>query len=177
MKIICPAGIGGEELMRRVDAKTRKYPHGCWVWTGWTANRYPMIELFHKPIRVNRLIAWLHLGYNGERDLEVCHRCNIKECIKPDHLYLASHRQNIRDAERDGLVRHLYGENHPRAKLNQNDVMDILWLLDHGKRAADLARTYGVDKSAISLIKRGINWKYLRDGSPTPAEEGGERCV
>jgi hypothetical protein len=57
-------------------------------------------------------VRWLAHRYHYVRangpipeGMFVCHRCNNKGCINPEHLYAATHQQNIIDASRDGLLR------------------------------------------------------------------------
>ena len=48
--------------------------------------------------------AWFLVHGEIPNGLFVCHRCNNKGCISVKHLYLATNRQNILDAKRDGLL-------------------------------------------------------------------------
>jgi hypothetical protein len=161
--------VDGPELLRRILKFKEVDANGCWIWTGarWKSTGYAGLWVHGKFLKVTRLLMWMQ--GNEIEGLEACHRCNVKLCINPDHLYMATHRQNVHDAERDGIARHRYGENHPRAKLTHDDALDILWRLEHGEKMADLARNYGVDISTLSHLKRGVNWKYLRDGDPKTA--------
>lgn len=77
---------------------------GCWEWQGSLMNSgYGQIKAFGKMVGVHRLSYEL---YNGliESNLEVMHTCNNKKCINPDHLTLGAHAENMRAAQRDGLV-------------------------------------------------------------------------
>lgn len=77
----------------------------CWTWTGtmftqgygnfWDGNRNN---------RTNRYSYVLHFGPIKDKTLLVCHHCNNKACVRPEHLYLGTNKQNIQDATRDGLM-------------------------------------------------------------------------
>jgi hypothetical protein len=55
------------------------------------------------------------------------------------------------------------GEKHPRAKLTENQVLDIIVALEEGDKLFTLSRRYGVSEALISRIKTGKRWRYLAD--------------
>jgi hypothetical protein len=71
----------------------------------------------------------------------VCHVCDNRRCIKPDHPFVASHRQNMEDAARKGKF--------PK-KLTASDVIEIQSDI---RRHQQVANFYGVDRSTIKNIK------------------------
>ncbi len=83
---------------------------GCWEKTGVRAGRYGHVRIGGKLVRAHRA-SWEATHGPIPAGLYVCHRCNNKRCINPDHLYLGTHRQNLIDAGRDGL---LPGAKSPR---------------------------------------------------------------
>ncbi len=77
---------------------------GCWENPNSTAKDYWQIY-WNGQVRPGHRAAWK--AKNGEipDGLCVCHRCNNKRCVNPDHLYLGTRKQNIQDAARDRLMR------------------------------------------------------------------------
>lgn len=73
---------------------------GCWMWlAGRNALGYGTIQ-YGKPRRsvLAHRVAWeLTHGAPPPADLEVCHRCDEPACVRPDHLFLGTHRDNMRD--------------------------------------------------------------------------------
>lgn len=59
------------------------------------------------------------------------------------------------------------GEDHPRARLTNKDVLDIHARRARGERVKDIARVYGVLPSSVSQILNGHRWKHI-----TPASRG-----
>lgn len=88
----------------RFWAKVRK-TDGCWWWTGGTQKGYG--KFFAGPdigdIRAHRFALMLHLGI---RDIppgkDVCHHCDEPACVRPDHLFLGTRSENVRDMVRKG---------------------------------------------------------------------------
>jgi hypothetical protein len=68
-----------------------------------------------------------------------------------------------KDITRHLLSQAISGEKHPRAKLTENDVLDIQIALEEGEKQLTLALKYGVSEALISRIKTGKRWKYLAD--------------
>jgi hypothetical protein len=88
------------------------------------------------------------------RDEFVCHRDDDRRNNWPDNLYLGDHSSNAADSLRNGgRVR---GEQHPFAKLSDEQVREIRRALARGEWGQDLAHVYGVHKSTISRIKCGV---------------------
>ncbi len=54
------------------------------------------------------------------------------------------------------------GENHPRAKLTEKDVLEIREHLKSGKLQRIVAEMYNLDKSYISKIKLGKYWSHIK---------------
>ncbi len=96
---------------------------------------------------------------------EVCHTCNNRACQNPTHLYAGTHKQNVHDAIRAGRFHPplpLYGQDHPGAKLTNDDIHlirphhanDIVTM-------TQLATRFGVCISTISNIIHRKNWPSI----------------
>jgi hypothetical protein len=80
----------------------------------------------------------------------VLHRCDNPPCINPDHLFLGTHADNMRD-----MVSKERGHN-PNVKLNAIDVSRIRQLYATGRMQGSLALEFGVTQSAISRVVNGL---------------------
>ncbi len=88
----------------RFWAKVRK-SDGCWLWSrpGW-ADGYGQTTFKHQRWFAHRLSYTLAVGPIPD-GLFVCHHCDVRLCVRPDHLFLGTQTDNLRDASRKGRMR------------------------------------------------------------------------
>lgn len=116
------------------------------------------------------------IGTRGEiaQGLFVCHRCDLRCCVNPDHLFLGTSAENLRDMiskgragfQKDpanyraiGLRMVARGDRHqPNQKLVAADIPVILYLIGRGCFHVDIAKVFGVHKATIASIARGETW-------------------
>lgn len=69
---------------------------GCWVWTGCRSHDYGLMGANKARILAHRFSWELHYGPipNG---LGVLHRCDNPPCVRPDHLFLGTFEDNMKD--------------------------------------------------------------------------------
>lgn len=152
----------------------------CWLWPGaQTGKGYGAVTTRvngkTRNFYVHRLMAWVHLSYDGDPDLEICHRCNVKLCFNPDHLYIATHAQNMKDAGRDRLMK--FGKSHHATKLSVESVRQIWPDLESGLSWAKIAKKFGVATGTIQDLVEGRTWTHVSretsDGDRADRPKGG----
>lgn len=80
----------------------------CWVWSGWSSG-YGQIRIYGKLFVGNRIImahrfSWtLHNG-DIPYGLLVCHQCDNPSCVRPDHLFVGTQKDNMRDCRDKGRL-------------------------------------------------------------------------
>ncbi len=123
---------------------------GCWTHSGSRGSHgYPQATArTNRSLPAHRVSWAIHHGpiTNG---LWVLHRCNNKLCVRPDHLYLGTHRDNMDDLARAG---------HPNRKLTDEAVRRVRV---GGEPLRVLARAYGVDPKAIDNVRRGVTYRHV----------------
>lgn len=135
---------------------------GCWLWLGAVnTNGYGRVRSLGKNRETHRL-AWEIFRGPIPDQLFVLHRCDVRSCCNPDHLFLGTNADNMADMKKKGRGRSARGENHHQKRLTSEVVLAI--------RAAagkyrDLAAQFGVSFGMISHIKNGKRWQHLQGGS------------
>lgn len=80
----------------------------------------------------------------------VCHKCDNRACVNPEHLWLGTQADNVRDMHKKARQRNQLGERNSNAKLTDREVWEIRATNYPQKRIAPL---YGTTQSNISLLR------------------------
>lgn len=84
----------GERLMERVVIG-----HGgeCWEWVGKRDREgYGLVKWFGKLRRAHR-VQWIYRNGAPPFWMHVLHKCDNPPCIRPEHLYLGTDKDNAQD--------------------------------------------------------------------------------
>ena len=129
---------------------------GCWLWLNRVDDKgYGWISISVPDRRAHRISWLIHKGEipNG---LHVLHHCDTPSCVNPNHLFLGTSIDNVRD--RDNKERMMRGVMSPIAKLTDELVRAIRQ--DSGSER-QLAREYGVSPRLIHYVKHRQRWKHV----------------
>lgn len=139
---------------------------GCWLWVGCLDNNgYGRLSRCDRVLYAHRMS---YLKYNGEipQNMEVCHRCDVKRCCNPDHLFLGTHSDNIKDMYSKGkgntggyTLPAFEGSKNPNAKLKEEDIDRIKDLFDEGYRQKYIAEMFNITQGHVSSIINNKKWK------------------
>lgn len=137
----------------------------CWLWRG-SCDRSGYGQFIGK--RAHR-VAWeLVNGRIAARQF-ICHKCDNPICVRPDHLFLGSHEDNMRDMVRKGRstkgIAKANWNRKGRTKLDPGKALEIL-ALKGKERPCDVARKYGVVPSAVQKIWSGERWRHATVPAP-----------
>lgn len=144
----------------------RADPSGCWEWAGCIDHRgYGELRRAGRGHRAHR-VAWELVNGPIPPDLEVCHRCDNPPCVRPDHMFLGTHRENMRDAAAKGrmVVRpenRRRGEAHGMAKLTEAKVLEMRRLRSEGVSCRLLAVQFGVHLRTAYYVTDRRTWTHL----------------
>lgn len=135
----------------------------CWLWMGGDEDYgYGRYCFNGKRRRAHALAFEFSTGIktNGKC---VCHKCDVRTCVNPDHLFLGTRADNLRDmwAKGRGVNNPKLGEKHGMAKLKELQVLEIRARLKTRESQSSIAKSYGVSQSQISLIKLRKEWSHL----------------
>lgn len=164
------------EFKERFWAKVTRSA-SCWLWTASTTQAgYGQIQarrISSRPLLAHR-VSWELRNGPIPAGQHVLHKCDTPSCVRPDHLFLGTQRDNNRDRdtkgrtarggkngartapERNPFVRDhgskLHGEKHPQAKLTDAQAESLRRDFDAGEKRADLAAKYGISLTHVYRI-------------------------
>ena len=149
------------EQNRIIDKDT-----GCWHWMKHVANTgYGQIydAMTGKLFSTHRIAMVIYSGFveSDDRLKLVCHKCPIRNCFNPDHLYVGTASDNMYDKSAAGNSKYNRGERSGRTHLTEKDVVEIRRLFAKGDLQKDLAIQFGVADRTICAIVRRTSWKHL----------------
>jgi hypothetical protein len=144
---------------------------GCWL---WLANRdkdgYGRFQ-FNGRMRKAHRVAYASVYGEPQEGLCVCHRCDVRNCVNPRHLFLGTNVENTADRQRKGRQAtgartrpecRARGEACGTSKLTARDVLRIRRLAERSTlRQADIGARFGVSQGVVSKIKRRASWAHV----------------
>jgi hypothetical protein len=155
-----------EKMPKRFCTKVKfGEPDDCWEWQaglsqhGYGKYKYKKENGIFSDINAQRY-AWKLVFYDLITEQEVCHKCDNRKCINPNHLFIGTKKDNNRD--RDNKNRTARGEGGGNSKLTDNKVLFIKECLFNGEKYADIAKKVGISKSNIGKINNFQLWAHVK---------------
>jgi hypothetical protein len=137
-------------------------PSDCWTWlAGRNHWGYGTFGINRHSFLAHR-VAWEMK--NGPIPLGVCvlHRCDNRPCLNPDHLFLGTQTENVRDMDEKGRRKPPRGERNASSRLKASDIPEIRLL--YGKLSGPkTGERFGVSSSTIYKVWHGEKWQWVND--------------
>lgn len=155
---------------KRFWSKVIEDESGCWLWQGGRAHGYGTFGISGKTVRAHR-IAYLWAHGTIPDGLEICHHCDVRNCVRPDHLFAGTRSDNMWDMSnkgRNAMQRHpersalrrgyrqVCGSEQGSAKLTEADAAEMRERAARGESAASLGRAFNVHASTAWRV---IHWR------------------
>lgn len=147
-----------EHFWSKVDRRS-----DCWTWLGsFYHHGYGRFHVGRQGKSAHRVAFELTYGPIPPFEL-VLHKCDNRACVRPDHLFLGSQADNMRDMRQKGRDRRpsFPGESNGNVKLNADQVKEIRIRYAEGASMAELAVHFQVCKSNIRAIVRKLSWRNI----------------
>lgn len=130
----------------------------CWTWKGANVRGYGQLGVNGVNRSATRL-SWEMANGPIPSGMFVCHHCDNPACVRPDHLFVGTPKQNTQDAVRKGRLAR--GSSISHSRLTAEQVVAIRALVDSGITQTECARRYGVSIAAVNYIYRRVTWRHV----------------
>lgn len=125
-------------------------PAQCWEWTGaGKGNGYGSVSVARQNTPAHRVAYELFCGPVPE-GADVCHTCDNRFCVNPDHLFVGSRQQNMDDMRLKGR-----GAGGARKHLKEGHVQEIRRRLVAGHAPRRIAEQMDVNYYTVTAIREG----------------------
>lgn len=105
-------------------------------------------------------LSWIVSFGEIKEGVFVCHKCDNRKCVNPNHLFVGTHNDNVQDMVTKN--RNVIGESVPNSKLKEEDVIEIRNMLSQGISTREIAQKYKVNCATISKINTKRLWSWLK---------------
>lgn len=140
-----------EPLRDRLLSKIEKKDSGCWEWQSMTRpDGYGMVWKDGKNQRAHRVIFEEFKHPLTRKDI-LCHKCDNRKCVNPDHIFVGTRSDNVKDAASKNRMP--INDTHWNTKLSVTQVNLIREAT--GYSHSELGKVFGVSQSTISRIRSG----------------------
>jgi len=124
--------------------------NGCMEWRGATkGNGYGNVRCGTRNIPAHRLVM-MQITESELSGLDVCHQCDNRLCVNPDHLFVGTRKLNMVDAVNKG--RQAKGSMLPQTKLSDHDKARIMSRVHGGELYKSIAKDFGVCRQIIGKV-------------------------
>ena len=138
---------------------------GCWNWT-WckSSDGYGRVTIDYKVTLAHRLS---YRVFNGEfpDEMFICHHCDNPSCINPDHLFVGTMSDNMKDAYDKGILHppHQFKKGDPNVnrKLSNEQVKEIKRLMGLGYQQKQVAKIFNVSPTTVMRIVKKRMYKEI----------------
>lgn len=148
-------------LLARFLESIERNANGCWNWTeAENSNGYGRFVIRGEQQLAHRAAYTLFFGDIPD-GLNVCHRCDNRKCVNPEHLWLGTQSDNLTDASVKGRM------FRPDTRADKNGNTSLTWdqvrairdMHQSGVRKYRIAGLFGVSPSTITNITKHETWK------------------
>lgn len=144
-------------LQERFEALYIPEPNsGCWIWIGSITRlgygRFCIVT--SRPMLAHRASWLIYEGFLPPEPYKICHKCDMRWCVNPEHLYVGNHQSNMDDMIKRGRS----ARGRCKAKITEEQARRI----KYGNESAKLlAKEFKISKTTIWHIRAGIRWSYI----------------
>jgi len=136
----------------------------CWIWKGSIdVDGRGRFKLGGGNRSAHR-VSWMLIHGELPKGMCVCHRCDNPKCVKPAHLFLGTHLDNMRDMAEKGRRKGIavrIGSAHGMAVINEEQAKQVKYGSFKRGELTALAKRWKINTDVIYQIRAGQNWRHV----------------
>lgn len=143
-----------ERQAKRFWQKVRKLPSGCWEWQGAGDGHGYGAAWYDGKVQKAHRVAWaITRGEVVPSKMDLCHSCDNRACVNPDHLFVGTRLDNMRDA---------VSKNRKIGRPSRLARSQVEAIRNSSESVKLLAQLHGVSPAMVSMI-RNNKTRVFRD--------------
>lgn len=142
-------------------SSVKKDKNECWIWQRGLCGQYGKIHINMKTNLAHRISYEEFIG-PIPAGLLVCHKCDVRLCINPEHLFLGTYANNMQDASRKNRL--VKGEDSHFSRFTDLQVEELIKLREEGFTYERLARIFNCSYTYIQLVIKNKLRKGNKNG-------------
>lgn len=141
------------DFIQRHANKWRLSGGGCWEWIA-AEDGYGYGAVYHRR-KVTKAHRAFYIELIGDipAGMDLCHKCDNRKCVNPEHMFVGTRKQNMEDCVRKG--RFPRRDASHKAKITKKIADSIR---SDNRKYREIAEEHGVSLALISAIKTKGHW-------------------
>lgn len=134
-----------ENDINRITDRVVVDDNDCWIWQGSKDNHGYGMAVGYKHAKIDKAhrVSYRMFVEEIPAGKSICHTCDVRACVNPDHLYCGTARDNARDAKERGR------QNHTSKRLTAEQKKQMALLHTEGITKQEIAETFGVSQMTV----------------------------
>ena len=137
--------------------------NGCWICTSHhlDAHGYPVFYYNTKLTTIHRFM-FMYYNFQGEKlpkGMCVCHKCDNPKCINPEHLFLGTQKDNMRD---------MWEKGRGKVPTFKGKILDsrikairAFYKLNPNESKTTIAKLFNMNVRTMTDLLNGVTYKHL----------------
>lgn len=125
---------------------------------------YGRLQIGDKAVKAHRVAFEMFKGAIPEGRM-VCHTCDVRACVNPEHLYAGTAADNVKDCVTRGRYvaggKPLPGAANPKAKLTEAAAIALRKKYEDGASTRELAEESGLTIGAVWRLVTRRAWAHV----------------